>query len=210
MDADLGATVLFATMKHNEKIGRILMEKTSLLVNFRRLDVTFYPGWQLWEAHLQHKGQPALFAGLWGPSETLVLLTGKSDIIHQLNQQIPVQLSTDTEYRAYTRFCSAARAAEEGRFCIVETPEEVPWLPDVSIETREAVAAQLQPFQMIEITEAGARFQGTCLYGDHLFEITLVTKPNGMVEMLEDNPLAADLPVLRERLDGPLRWVVNP
>jgi tetratricopeptide (TPR) repeat protein len=208
-DADLGAPVLFATMKHNEKIGRTLIEDASHVLGFRRLYVTFYSGWQLWEAHLERNGQPALFAGLWGPGETLVLLTGKSDVIHQLNQQIPVQLSTDAEYRTYTRFFCAAIAAEEGRFSIVETLEELPWLPDVSAEAREAVAARLQPFQTLEVTEQGARFRGTCLYGSHLFEITLVTKPNGIVEMLEDNQLAADLPILREQLDGPLRWIIN-
>ncbi len=209
-DMSLAMTMLPVGITSSKVLSQALTGDACRIVGFRHLDVDFYPGWKLWEAHLQCNGQSALFAGFWGPEEAVVLLTWKSTIVHQLNQHVPIRLSTEAHYRSYTRFFSATIAAEEGRFCIIDTDEGLPWLPHVSSDVPQALEIQVQPFQLLELTEGVGRFQGTCLYGNHLFQITLATQPNGVVEMSEDNPLASDLPVLQERFEGPLRWIYAP
>jgi SpoVK/Ycf46/Vps4 family AAA+-type ATPase len=166
----------------------------------RYTQLSFYPGFRLYGLP-NGKGTSCLF-GLWKPG-TFRALDGTSDPIHETNDEEHIQLSADNVC-AYAIFFCEFVYGPEGRFRVIETIEDVPWLPTASEATKSALAEKVGPVVCTGKTSDGNyMLKVQMLYAGTLFKTSLEVAPNGMVNMSDDEPLLADLPVVADTLPAP-------
>ncbi|PKP83325.1 MAG: hypothetical protein CVT79_00500 [Alphaproteobacteria bacterium HGW-Alphaproteobacteria-18] len=138
--------------------------------------------------------------------EGMALLNGSSAIFHRLNEALPPSLETPAQRLDYLNLFMNWVHAEHGRFQPIGTEA------DLRARLRLEAAETLQPVPLScfeespapENTGALAHYTGTVLYGDTLFRTVMALSPGGLVEMLDEEVLIADLPVREESLAGPM------
>lgn len=125
----------------------------------------------------------------------LFRLNGTSPPIHEVNAKAPIKVNEENVLDYLRFFCYFVRG-EEGPFYIAESMED-PNMPTEMDDTTRSV---------IEGTIRGASFEGmndqghflcdaVVFYSNALFIANFAVQPTGMIEMLDDEPIAADLPV---------------
>jgi hypothetical protein len=131
----------------------------------------------------------------------LFRLNGTSPPIHEVNAKAPVRI-TEQNVLEYLRFFCFFVRGEEGPFLIAESMDD-PYIPtNLDPKTRT----------VIEGTVRGASYEGrneqghfmcdaVVFYSNALFIANFAVQPSGMIEMLNDEPIAADLPV---KVDAPV------
>jgi hypothetical protein len=131
----------------------------------------------------------------------LYRLNGTSPPIHEVNGLAPVKIS-EANVLEYLRFFCFFVRGEEGPFLIAEDMDN-PDMPKTTDEkTRMVIEGTIRP-----ASYEGKNAQGFFLcdavvfYSNALFMANFAIQPTGMIEMLNDEPIAADLPV---RVDVPI------
>ncbi|MEJ8476957.1 hypothetical protein, partial [Roseibium algae] len=187
----------------------------------RIADLGFYAGWSLVEVQV---GAPnpisdtnsALMSALVGQS-TAILLDGTSPPLHGLNGSGLLDLSGPEATAAYLRFFCSYVHGKEGPFLVVETVEDLALRGDVIAKVRHDLSDLILPPKQVPPPTAGGSgeappdalfYTATLLYADHLFKVRFQISANGMVDMLEDDPLAEDVPITPRLFKGNWRsWV---
>jgi len=133
--------------------------------------------------------------------DRLLRLNGTSIPIHDANLRCPIQLSEDNVLDYLRFFCFFTRG-EEGAFYLLERPDH-PILDAELDEPTQAVFERVARPAIYTGRNADEHFtcQAIVFYGDALFDATFEVQANGNVSMLDDDPIAANLPV---RLSAPL------
>ena len=131
----------------------------------------------------------------------LFWLNGTSPPIHEVNAKAPIKV-TEENVLDYLRFFCFFVRGEEGPFLIAEHIED-PYMPaNMDEKTKMVVEGTIRP-----ATYEGKNDQGHLLcdavvyYSNALFIANFAVQPSGMIEMLDDEPIAADLPVV---VDAPV------
>jgi hypothetical protein len=131
----------------------------------------------------------------------LYRLNGTSPPIHEVNGLAPVKI-TEANVLDYLRFFCFFVRGEEGPFLIAEDMDN-PDMPQATDDrTRMVIEGTIRP-----ASYEGKNAQGFYLcdavvfYSNALFLANFAVQPTGMIEMLNDEPIAADLPV---RVDVPI------
>lgn len=159
----------------------------------RAIKLPFYKDALLVEGAFSRAGKLyAIHRAILTCSEILPL-NGRSEGIHELNRRILKNLDT-VESKDYLRFyCSAVRG-EEGRFRIIEERE-----PEIGLSEDIAVTRLEESMQ----DEDGDRqtFAATVLYSNAVFLAKFSVGSSGSVDMLDDDPIAADLDIKKELFD---------
>ena len=165
-----------------------------LKVKGRSGALPFYREWRLvWlvlENDLTDKDDvPEDVLCLWHEGETPLLLDGTSDPVHDVNARESLALE-DAQIPDYIRwFCLAVRAEAEKPFVLFERPPA-----KVSAKDRKA-AALAQPLTPKGRREDGApQFETTVIFDDVAFTALFAVPKDGVMEMVDDNPLLADFP----------------
>lgn len=134
-------------------------------------------------------------------------LNGTSPPIHEVNAKAPVDITSDNALH-YLRFFTFFVRGEEGPFVIAESPNDVyvPKLDDMARGMRDSMrsvfAGTLRPAEYVGKDEMGNHLcDAVVYYSNALFNANFVVRADGMVEMLDDEPIAADLPV---KIDAPV------
>lgn len=126
----------------------------------------------------------------------MFLLDGSSAPIHDANEADPIKLS-EPRIVDYLRFFCYFVHGDEGPFFVVEDINH-PALDQGKLEpaTRKVIEDALRPATFEGRTDEGA-FEASAmvLYGNALFSARFSMTENGMIEMIDDEPVAADLPV---------------
>ncbi len=126
----------------------------------------------------------------------MFLLDGSSAPIHDANEADPINL-TEPKVLEYLRFFCYFVHGDEGPFLIVEDINH-PALDTAKLSdaTRKVIEGALRPAAFETKTDEG-NFEASAmvLYGNALFSARFSMSPNGMIEMIDDEPIAADLPV---------------
>lgn len=126
----------------------------------------------------------------------MFLLDGSSAPIHDANEADPIKV-TEENVLDYLRFFCYFVHGDEGPFLIVEDINH-PALDTAKLDdsTRKVIEGALRPTQFEGRTQEGA-FEASAmvLYGNALFSARFSMTENGMIEMIDDEPVAADLPV---------------
>ncbi|MDB5490760.1 MAG: hypothetical protein JWO78_609 [Micavibrio sp.] len=131
----------------------------------------------------------------------LFRLNGTSPPIHEVNAKAPVKITEDNVLDYLKFFCFFVRG-EEGPFLIAEDMNNPDMPKNMDPKTLSVIEGTVRP-----ATYEGKNEQGFFLcdavvfYSNALFIANFAIQPSGMIEMLEDEPIAADLPV---KVDAPI------
>lgn len=140
---------------------------------------------------------PAGFGPVWflGNTDILYPLDGSSAPVHDANEADPVSVTAENVID-YVRFFCFFVHGDEGPFFVVENLEH-PAFDEEKISAEEAknISRFLQPPEYMGATEMGTHeVTATILYGNALFGSRFAVTANGLIEMIDDEPLAADIP----------------
>jgi hypothetical protein len=140
----------------------------------------------------------------WTPKElTLYYLTdqgnlywlnGTSPPIHEVNQKAPIKVTEDNVLEYLRFFCFFVRG-EEGPFLIAESMSD-PYMPkNMDDKTRSVIEGTVRPATYEGRNEKGFYLcDAVVFYSNALFIANFAVQPGGMIEMIDDEPIAADLP----------------
>jgi ankyrin repeat protein len=119
-------------------------------------------------------------------------LTGASPPLHELNGKAPLRL-TENNVLDYLRFFCFFVRSQEGPFYVLENDLD-PLIPDHPV-VRQAVAGTLRPASFEGFNPQGDFLcDAVIYYSNAIFLANFAVEPSGMVRMLDDEPIAADLP----------------
>ena len=131
----------------------------------------------------------------------LLWLNGTSPPIHQLNARGVLNL-TDTNVLDYLRFFCFYVRAEEGPFVVAEDMKDTYVPKDIDKATRKVLENTLRPARNEECNSDGNwNCDAVVYYSNAIFSADYLVESSGMVHMLADQPIAADLPV---KIDAPI------
>jgi hypothetical protein len=125
----------------------------------------------------------------------LFRLNGTSPPIHEVNAKAPIKVN-EANVMEYLRFFCFFVRGEEGPFYIAESMDDPNIPTGMDDATRSVVEGVVR-----EASYEGSNEQGHYLcnavvfYSNALFYADFAVQPSGMIEMLDDEPIAADLPV---------------
>jgi hypothetical protein len=131
----------------------------------------------------------------------LYRLNGTSPPIHEVNAKAPIKVS-EANVLEYLRFFCFFVRGEEGPFLIAESMDDPDMPKNMDAQTRSVIEGTIRP-----ATYEGRNEQGFYLcdavvfYANALFIANFAVQPTGMIEMLDDEPIAAELPI---RVDAPI------
>ncbi len=131
----------------------------------------------------------------------LYRLNGTSPPIHEVNALAPIKVTEENVLEYLRFFCFFVRG-EEGPFLITEDIDDPDLPKDMDDKTRSVVAGTAR-----EATYEGKNEQayflcdGVVFYSNALFIAKFAVQPTGMIEMLDDEPIAVDLP---SKVDVPI------
>ncbi len=131
----------------------------------------------------------------------LYRLNGTSPPIHEVNAMAPIKVNDDNVLEYLRFFCYFVRG-EEGPFLIAEDINGPDMPKDLDDQTKAVIEGTIRP-----ATYEGKNEQGFFLcdavvfYSNALFIANFAIQPSGMIEMLDDEPIAADLPT---KADSPI------
>ncbi len=161
------------------------------MARVRMTALPFWPGWSAGEALMTGDGEDRVVAFLYGPFGA-ELLDGRSDIIHEVNEQQGIQLETDAQREAYLRFFTSAVRGDEGAFFLVESDDR---LAELTGQKPQGEAKGLgHPIRTRPGDGGGSLHDAVVLYGAALFRSTFSIVPGGMVMMEEDQIVMEDHP----------------
>ncbi|NJL27641.1 MAG: hypothetical protein HC897_06935 [Thermoanaerobaculia bacterium] len=129
----------------------------------------------------------------------LFRLNGTSPPIHEVNAKAPIRIN-DQNVLDYLRFFCFFVHGEQGPFYIAETLDD-PLLPrHMDAATKSVIEGTVRPASFEGLNKEGFFLcEAVVYYSNALFIASLTVQPSGMVNMLDDEPIAADLPY---RVDG--------
>ncbi|SLM48078.1 protein of unknown function [Nitrospira japonica] len=127
-----------------------------------------------------------------GEQRAFYWLNGTSPPIHQVNKKAPIKLNQKNALD-YLRFFNFFVRGEEGPFYIVEDPKD-PMIPRHA-DVQRALEGVVRPATFEGINEKGHFLcDGVVFYSNALFIANFSINPTGMVNMLDDDPIAVNLP----------------
>ena len=132
----------------------------------------------------------------------LYRLNGTSPPIHEVNAKAPIKLSQENVGDYLRFFCFFVRG-EEGAFYLAEDIED-PFIPHFKdSNAQEILSTNVTPLSCEGRNEKGqfVFHHVTVFYSNALFKAVFAVQPTGMVEMLNDVPIAGDLP---DKINAPI------
>jgi hypothetical protein len=145
----------------------------------------------------------SIAAFLYGPFG-IRLIDGQSTVIHELNEFHGVQLDHPEEAVAYGRFFCSAVHGGEGRFEIVETPDQLGGAK-LSASVRDGIAPMAAEQQ-----DGIWLLSATVRYGQTLFQTRFRLDRDGLMEMVDDDVLEVMEELRPERFESPFRILPYP
>lgn len=124
----------------------------------------------------------------------LFRLNGTSPPIHEVNAKAPIKINEQNVLEYLRFFCFFVRG-EEGPFYVSESMDDPNMPKDMDETTRSVVEGTVRPCTFEGINEQGQFLcEAVVFYSNALFIANFSVQPTGMIEMLDDEPIAADLP----------------
>lgn len=122
-------------------------------------------------------------------------LNGLSAPIHEVNDLAPIKV-TEENVLDYLKFFCFFVHGDEGPFTIVEELSDIEFTGEPDETQRNVIQGALHAATYNGKTKEGNfAASGVVLYGNALFEAQFSIMPDGMIEMTDDEPIAADLPI---------------
>lgn len=169
------------------------------MLAYRARPLAFWPKWLWIDALLDTKQGHAAGAFLYGPYGALPI-DGLSEIIHDINEVGFLDLRSPEVVADYLRFFCCAVRGDEGPFHLIEDVARFTELTGAAAPP-ELAAASPQPLTLAT-TDDGWRAEALVVYGTALYRSQFAISADGIIEMIDDEPLATGLPPVRIDFDG--------
>lgn len=165
-------------------------ELASLGVAAATAPLPCYPRTRLLRIESEAAGQgrqlPTVFA-LWDPEGAFIVLDGSSDPVHAVNVRDDLEITADCAPDYLRFFCFAVRGSE-GPFMLLER------LPPGANDAPEALTALVRQLAPRGRDEAGRLlYEASLAYDGDVFRAVFAISSGGDVEMIEDEPLLAEV-----------------
>lgn len=132
---------------------------------------------------------------------------GASPVLHEINKHAPPLLAELDAVHAYLFYFGNVVCGDDGVFQVVARLEDVPPF-DGGDTVRLILARGIEPPVPLALHDDGAQdVEATMLYSGCLFRVIFRISPAGLVDIVEDDVLAADLPIGRFTYIGGERQV---
>ena len=192
----------------NEAASLVTLKKgiaESQIQRIRTCSLSFYEQGQLIEAEYFDAQGNLYTTSIMTAKGMVYHLDGTSPPIHEANASVPIRLQNAEEAASYLRFfCSYVlgrydpkERAGGGAFHIVENTEDLPWAAAASTELRKNVGRLLRPLVIWSDPEVAGDWRATATvqYSNSIFHAEFKIHKKGMIEMVEDKPVAAEMPL---------------
>ncbi|WP_282610812.1 hypothetical protein [Pelagibius sp. Alg239-R121] len=127
-------------------------------------------------------------------SGILFRLNGTSPPLHEVNAKAPIKINERNVIDYLEFFCFFVRG-EEGPFLIVQSMADTYVPKQLDVTTSTVMEGTLRPATFEGVNEQGHYLcDAVVYYSNAIFITNFTVHPTGMVEMLDDEPIAADLP----------------
>lgn len=165
-------------------------------------DLPFFPGHQLLEIREPACMPPGRWCAVWdeatGEAE---ILDGAPAHIYALAGRVNLALSAKS-VGPYLRFFCAFARGPQGRFCLVEGPQELDWMSDSTMTAREEIADLLSPLELGPQDPDGTwHLFGCFVLARSLFRAQVTVTLDGVVSITREATLAENLPVGDDALE---------
>ena len=131
----------------------------------------------------------------------LFRLNGTSPPIHEVNSKAPVKINDDNVLDYLRFFCFFVRG-DEGPFYVAEDMSDANLPHDMDATTQSVIEGTIRPASFEGMNEQGHFLcDAVVFYSNALFIANFSVQPGGMIEMLNDEPIAGDL---TSKLDKPI------
>lgn len=222
---ELEFTIDDAQVKRNFRIGEVSVKRMESSGLTSRADLSgwvkkpplevyfgalsFYPGWKIYEARCEQaeENKTAIIAFLHkiDKNENPILLNGKSQPILELNARVELNLDSAEKAAAYLRFFCNYVLGEDGPFEVIVLKDALKGL-EVFYSAIEPTWSLGLP-KMVKGAKGVWRCKVVVRYGSSLFLCEFRINPGGMVEMIEDTPVADIKSPPNVNYTAPLRLV---
>jgi hypothetical protein len=164
---------------------------TAVHVSGQAADLPFYKRWVLLKIigrPNEYIDMPETVFALWADGKRPQLLDGSNEALYAANEDEGLKLKPE-QVLDYIHYFLFVVRGDEGAFIPFEkAPKKVP-------AGSEAIAAMASPLVPAGTDEGGDYlYKGKIIYGTALFEATFSVDVGGQMSMLDDEPLAADVP----------------
>ncbi len=131
----------------------------------------------------------------------LFRLNGTSPPIHEVNSKAPIKVNEDNVLEYLRFFCFFVRG-DEGPFYVAEDMSDANLPQDMDATTRSVIEGTIRPASFEGMNEQGHFLcDAVVFYSNALFIANFAVQQGGMIEMLNDEPIAGDL---ASKLDKPI------
>lgn len=179
--------------------GKHKVSATSTQVSWRMLP--FYDSIALVKVHDPNWTNKKMDVYYLTDQGNLFRLNGTSPPIHEVNAKAPIKVTEENVLEYLRFFCFFVRG-EEGPFYIAESMEDPNIPQEMDDTTRSVIEGTIRTANYEGKNEQGHYLcDAVVFYSNALFIANFAVQPSGMIEMLDDEPIAADLPV---RVDKPV------
>ncbi len=124
----------------------------------------------------------------------LFRLNGTSPPIHEINAKAPIKVNEDNVLEYLRFFCFFVRG-EAGPFYVAESMDDPNMPTDMDDTTRSVIEGTIREASFEGMNDQGHFLcDAVVFYSNALFIANFSVQPTGMIEMLDDEPITADLP----------------
>lgn len=179
--------------------GKYKVSAASTQVSWRMLP--FYESVALIRVQDPNWVKPNLVVYYLTDQGNLFRLNGTSPPIHEVNAKAPIKVTEENVLEYLRFFCFFVRG-EEGPFYIAESMDDPNMPTEMDDTTRSVIEGTVRPASYEGKNDQGHLLcNAVVFYSNALFYADFAVQPTGMIEMLDDEPIASDLPA---RVDRPV------
>lgn len=179
--------------------GKYKVNAASTQVSWRMLP--FYESVALIRVQDPNWVKPNLVVYYLTDQGNLFRLNGTSPPIHEVNAKAPIKVTEENVLEYLRFFCFFVRG-EEGPFYIAESMDDPNMPTEMDDTTRSVIEGTVRPASFEGKNDQGHFLcNAVVFYSNALFYADFAVQPTGMIEMLDDEPIASDLPA---RVDRPV------
>lgn len=166
---------------------------------------------ELVEGLVSYNSQPAVFTVLAHRGH-IYFMNGSLTPFKELIARTPIRLEKEDDATAYLRVASSAVSAQNGTFKVVNSVDDLDWLPSATDADKQVAAKAVRPTVWSK-TDDGLKASATTQYGSGIHTVVYLVHTSGddrgKIEMTDDFPLADGLPVSETTFKGPLRYQIG-
>lgn len=158
-------------------------------------NLSFYQGWYVAELSDHDQSPPVLRIVVCNDKGDVVPLNWSNAPIYKLNKLAPLVLNDNT-LLDYVRFFFTFVRGKHGRFLIVDNVDDIDWREEPAPAGRKALSKMIAPLTLKSRDIDGtSTFTSSIIFKDSLFASEIVVKPDGHIEMKNEELLVEDIPV---------------